>query len=272
MTDRSPPPAVLAAFGAQAKPVPLAGGRGSSWRAGGIVLKPLDLSEAELEWQEQTLSSIECDGFRVSRPIRMADGALVANGWSAWEWLDGAHAPRRWADVIAAGTAFHAALARVPRPDFIARRDDPWAIGDRVAWGEMNPDQLPTVAHLPRLLGALQPVGMPSQVVHGDLTGNVLFDESLPPAIIDLSPYWRPVGFASAVVVADALVWEGADERILEAVEHVEQFAQLLLRALVYRVVTDRLFRAGEPLRAPDADPYLPAVELAVTLARDGAP
>jgi hypothetical protein len=38
----------------------------------------------------------------------------------------------------------------------------------------------------------------------------VLFHDGLPPAIIDFTPYWRPVGYASAIVVADALVWEGA--------------------------------------------------------------
>jgi hypothetical protein len=47
-------------------------------------------------------------------------------------------------------------------------------------------------------------------LIHGDLTGNVLFHDELPPAIIDFTPYWRPLEFQSAVVVADALVWEGA--------------------------------------------------------------
>jgi hypothetical protein len=94
----------------------------------------------------------------------------------------------------------------------------------------------------------------------------VLFDDQLPPAVIDFSPYWRPTAFASAIVVADALVWEGADESILNAVAHVEDFGQCLLRALIYRTVTDRLFRSHEPIRPDDADPYLPAVELALRL------
>ena len=38
--------------------------------------------------------------------------------------------------------------------------------------------------------------------MHGDLTGNVLFAEGLPPAILDLSLYFRPPGFATAVVLA----------------------------------------------------------------------
>ena len=54
--------------------------------------------------------------------------------------------------------------------------------------------------------------------MHGDLTGNVLFADDLAPAVIDFSPYWRPTGFASAIVVGDALLWEGADETLLAAV------------------------------------------------------
>lgn len=72
------------------------------------------------------------------------------------------------------------------------------------------------------------------------------------------------------IVVADALVWEDADERLLEAVEHIEGFDQYLLRALIYRAVTDGLFREDEPKRPDDADPYLPVVALACRLA--GAP
>jgi len=89
----------------------------------------------------------------------------------------------------------------------------------------------------------------------------------LPPAVIDFSPYWRPPAFASAIVVADALVWEGADERILDAVSYVADFDQYLLRALIYRAVTDRLFRGDEPIRPDDANPYLSAVELACRIA-----
>lgn len=91
----------------------------------------------------------------------------------------------------------------------------------------------------------------------------MLFHEELPPVVIDLSPYWRPAAFASAIVVADALVWEGADETLLDAVAHVQEFEQCLLRALIYRAVTDRVFRLNEPIRPDDVDPYLPAVELA---------
>lgn len=103
--------------------------------------------------------------------------------------------------------------------------------------------------------------------MHGDLTGNVLFADGLAPAIIDFSPYWRPAPFASAVVVADALLWEGADERLLRAFESEPDFAQYLLRALIYRAVADRLARLDWPLRGDDDDPFLPIVGLVLRAA-----
>ncbi len=112
----------------------------------------------------------------------------------------------------------------------------------------------------------LRPLEASSQLIHADLTGNVLFDDQLPPAVIDFSPYWRPAAFASAIVVADALVWEGADESILDAVAHIEDFGQLLLRALIYRAVTDRHSRPRDATDPDGVDPYLPAVELACYL------
>ena len=69
--------------------------------------------------------------------------------------------------------------------------------------------------------------------MHGDLTGNVLFHESLPPAIIDFAPHYRPPEFASAIVVADALCWEGAPPELAALVDR-----GYLLRALIYRGVT----------------------------------
>ena len=109
---------------------------------------------------------------------------------------------------------------------------------------------------MPRLVTALRPIEATSQLIQGDLTGNVLFADGLPPAIIDFSPYWRPAGFAAAIVVGDALLWEGADEELPRNYDHVPFFSQYLVRALIYRAVTDRLARTDEPLRPDDADPF----------------
>jgi uncharacterized protein (TIGR02569 family) len=258
-----PPADVLATFGVTAQPEPLSGGRETAWRCGDLVVKPLDLSVEEVRWQGTLFERLESDGFRVPRLRGVSDG------WCAWEYLAGEHRERAWPEVIAVGERFHAAIVDVPRPSFLDARTNHWAIGERVAWGELPTSDFADVKHLSRLVDARRPVDTSaSRLVHGDLTGNVLFADDLPPAVIDFSPYWRPTGFASAIVVGDALLWEGADENLLAAVAHVDDFPQLLLRALIFRAVVDALFRIGEPTRPDDDDCFLAPVELALSLAR----
>ncbi len=68
-------------------------------------------------------------------------------------------------------------------------------------------------------------------------------------------------------MIADALVFEGASEDVVEPLLEDPAFPQYLLRALIYRAVTDHLAQPQQP-RVDADDPYLPAVELATRLVR----
>jgi hypothetical protein len=117
--------------------------------------------------------------------------------------------------------------------------------------------------HLAALTRALRPVDGRSQLIHGDLAGNVLFDDNLPPLVIDFSPYWRPPAFASAIVIADALTFEGAGAELVQPLLSDPDFPQHLLRALIYRIVTDQIANP-DMWRADPNDPYLPATSARV--------
>jgi hypothetical protein len=92
---------------------------------------------------------------------------------------------RRWSEVLEVGRRFNGSLAALGRPAFIDRRRHPWSVGDRVAWEEANPPRDHPL--LERLSAIRAPVDLPSQVIHGDLTENVLFADHLPPAVIDVT-------------------------------------------------------------------------------------
>jgi uncharacterized protein (TIGR02569 family) len=202
-------------------------------------------------------------GFRVPRPLGTAAGDWVAQdprggAWVAWQWLAGE--PASWAGVspswpglIAASRAFHAALAGRPAPPWLGRDGSQWTIGDQVAWGERDPGGVLAAApgslagQLRSLLAALRPVRLPAQLIHGDLGGNVLFAAGEPPAVIDFSPYWRPAGLALAIAAVDALTWSGADPAILDELAGEPELDQLLARAHVGRLVTEVVFRRGDP-------------------------
>ena len=232
-----PPPGVCAEFGVLDRPASLPGGQGGSWRVGPLVLKEVGrdpVTAEELRWLGTAVASSPT--VRVAGPIPATDGSWVVAGWSATPFLEGAPAGPRWSEVLDAGRALHGAWARLLRPSFLDRRRSPWDTGDRMAWGDealhVGGDGLRPLAA--RLVEALRPVDEPSQLVHGDLGGNVLLAEGLPPAVIDLSPYWRPPGWALAVVAVDALVWSDADPSAFSSLD-----PQMLLRAMLYRLVTD---------------------------------
>jgi uncharacterized protein (TIGR02569 family) len=267
-SESPPDPATVAAFGLHGAPHPLDGGQRTTWRIGDAVLKPIDTAPAVLEWQWHLLSGMDDrSDFRVAPPRRALTGELVVDGWTAWRFEPGRPVPGRWPDIIELSRLFHLAVREVGRPDFLDGRTDRWAVGDRVAWGECAAEQLGAVKHLSALIAACRPVRAPSQLIHGDLSGNVLFADGLPPVVLDLSPYWRPARFAAAIVVADALVFEGAEVGLADQLPGGPDAAQYLLRALIFRVVADQLARPESAHRPDETDPYRPAVELALRLA-----
>jgi uncharacterized protein (TIGR02569 family) len=159
----------------------------------------------------------------------------------------------RWPEMVAVSRALHAALARVPAPSWRATVENPWTIGDEVAWGERDPAPLlgPAAGALAgqvrRLLAALRPVDLPAQLIHADLAGNVLFADGLPPAVIDFSPLERPAGLPLAIAAVDALQWHRARPEVLRHLADEPELDQLLARALIYRLVTETIRHAGTP-------------------------
>ena len=104
----------------------------------------------------------------------------------------------------------------------------------------------------------LRPVEMHRQAIHGDLCGNILFSAAGAPYIIDFSPYWRPAGFAIGLLVAEALVWEHADESIFDLVPDTAEFFQLLARAELKRLVELQTVHQKYDL----VDEHLPTIHL----------
>ena len=206
----APPTRVLREFGVGGPAVRLRGGQGTSWRAGALVLKPV-ADEEEAGWLGPVLESIPQDGFRLATPVTTSAGRWVVDGWAAARWVTGVADPRaHWHELLAASRAFHQAVSRVPRPAFLDKRSHWWARADRSSWGEAPPPAAPALRHLrANLTGMLEPVDDEPQLVHEDLSGNVLFHPHLAPAVIDVSPYWRPERLAEAIVVADALLGWG---------------------------------------------------------------
>ncbi|MEV6598562.1 hypothetical protein AB0M36_17045 [Actinoplanes sp. NPDC051346] len=88
------------------------------------------------------------------------------------------------------------------------------------------------------------------QLVHADLTKNVLLAPGLPPAIIDISPHWRPPAYAEGIVVADVLCWHDAPSTVWETVD----VSAAVARAMLFRMATtnERVRSGGEGVDLQD--------------------
>jgi len=247
MRDR-PSPQVLAAFGLSGGGLePLAGGQGHAWRLGPVILKPVG-NHTEADWVADLLPTVRQVGFRLSQPVRSRTGSATVDGWTAWRRLAGSHdLADRWPQVLAAGAALHRALTTVAEPAFLAERDDHWSVADRLSWAGRLPANPELRRPAERLAAHLRPTRRVSQLIHGDLTGNVLFAEPAPPGIIDFTPYWRPASFGLAVVVADAVAWHGASQPLLDEFCHYEpaESRSMVARAALFRLLTADLVAAG---------------------------
>lgn len=232
---------VLGAFGVRGEPHPVPGGRGLVWRCGDVAFKPVDAS-VEHDWTCEVYDAWPPEsGVGVPVPLRTSIDTWSSDGWAAHVWVEGETAAvaddPRW--FREAADDFHAATASLPRPAFLDDRHDPWAIGDRVAFGEGKP--VVAQAFVQQALARCAPVTQQAQVVHGDLTGNVLRTREGRAVVIDWPPYFRPTGWALAVVVTDAVCWQGADLSLLRQWDDLPSWPELLRRALVYRVTTRAL-------------------------------
>jgi hypothetical protein len=257
------PQHVLDAFGAPGVAVRLAGGEERTYRAGGIVLRRENPGEiADAEFAADLFGGIEeSRDFRLPRPLRTPQGTwLTRDGWTGWTFVEGGAAgPADAPAMVRAIEAFHRAIAGVPCPAYLCSRALLYDRADRGAFGDLPPDvdarARPVIEELCALRRPL--TGLTDQLIHGDANAaNVLIAPGLPPAIIDLAPYWRPPEFALAVTALWLCAYHGHVEAFA-AFEHVRHFNQLLLRALIRTLLVMDAFRGAEHLAE-----YQPSIDI----------
>ncbi|KAK9236438.1 hypothetical protein V1525DRAFT_407083 [Lipomyces kononenkoae] len=245
------PSSVIQDFGADGEVVPTSGGMGTSYYVGTAVFKHVGDDKAEAVWCASVFDGLKVDGVRIPRPLVSSQGYYVVNGWSASEFVAGETGPYdRWAQILATARSLHKALSGTPCPEFIRHRVSPWATGDRVAWDDAAIEPLEELRQVFERLNSLkrQIDHQPSQVIHADLAGNILFADGLDPAVIDFSPSWRPAAYGDAIIVADGLLWYGGGEALIDlGRSSAADFVQLVVRALLFRLIAfNELVRSGQ--------------------------
>ena len=236
-SDNALPPHVRTAFGVagvQPRPVLWAGRR--AWHCGDVLIRPV-ADNALAAWSAGVLDGLTVERMRLAHPVRSSDGRWVVAGWAACRFVPGTLQPRYDA-MVEASLRLHAATANLSRPRLLDDRDDLITRAAAAAWGEraMKLDPRAGGVTFDELAARRRPVAGAPQVVHAELFGAVLFDDEGVPALIDLVPAWRPKEWSAAVIVVDAVAWGGADEALFDRWSHLDDWPQMLLRAVLHRL------------------------------------
>lgn len=253
---------VMADFNIEGVPFVLPGGEGRTFRVNGFVLKHINKDARDCtNWISDLFCGIKENNFRVPRPVLTKDGHWITKGgWTAWTFLEGNHEYKNYIkESVQAITAFHQAISDVPKPLFINSENSPYSRADRHAWGEkpkrIDPllkDKVEMLYKLRRPIKELQ-----DQLIHGDLNPeNILFTPNLPPAIIDIALYWRPLEFALAVYAYWIGPWRN-DLLVLKNFISIKEFDQMLVRAAIRMLLIMSEFKWVKEL-----DKYLTATAI----------
>ncbi len=235
---------ILRQFGLHAEPDQLPGGSQPTFRVGHAVLKRVKETSLEnnhspqlIQWIADFTPRLDSRGFRLPQPIATVDGRWMTDtGWTAWTFLEGRHATA--ADVpacIDGIVALHRALKGIPKHSLMDDNRTPWGKAHAWCFGAQPAVVQPPLQPLVQQLYALRrPISTsPAQLIHGDLNPeNILIAPGLPPAFLDLSPFWAPPEFALAMFAN----WIGprrGDIAVLRHFAAIQDFRQLLIRAAI---------------------------------------
>jgi hypothetical protein len=241
------------AFGVRAgdlRPMP----RGThTWTDGRLFLKPVGCIP-EHAWVCEAYANWTATHVRVPEPVLPhgpGETGWSCDGWGAQLLIRGRDTePGELGTVKEASDAFHACIRDLPRPGFMDDRDDPFAFGDRLAWEGTEPEgDEETLALIERLREHLAPVAARPQVIHGDILGNVMLADDHVPTVIDWPPYFRPAGLARAIAATDAVTFRAAPLSVLDDWSSGEDWNQLLVRAVLYRLGPTGIFAVRNRLK-----------------------
>ncbi len=225
-------------FGCDSEPALLPGGHGTTYRCGSVILKPVTDSAESNEIADIAAQSLPVEHIRIPKPLKSESGDWIYGDYVAWEYLAGEDMEGEYETKIKICDWFSESMAISHRPKFLESADHAWAVADKASWGEIKKEYSSDFESvISPIYSRLEKVTSPSVLIHGDLNGNVVFDKALPPAVIDITLYWRPKDFAKAIVIIDGIVCDGAHLDIYKLVEHLPEMRQLMLRATLRRIL-----------------------------------
>ncbi len=230
-------------FGLVGDCVRVIGGQNTSIKYNDIIVKPVDDIEYYI-FAANIMYNLKSNDYRISRPIKSKSGKFVVDGYAASHYEKGEHDFNRTEDILKVSKHLHKDLSRIKVTDNPVF-NNPWAKANDVLWRDREIDYRlfsPPIKNLVnKLLSEIKPIDLPCQLIHADLGGNVLFDDNLPPLVIDFSPTYAPYEYANAIILCDNIAWNNWSLDTLKYLGDIKYSDELCKYAVAFRVLSSVL-------------------------------
>ena len=239
---------VVDSFNLKGDVIPIIGGQNTSVRVKNTVLKPAeDALHAEILLT--IIYGIHPQGYRLSKPVKSNKGTFVSHGWICTQFETGHEVNGRVKEKLQVARLFHQDLSIINVND-LPQVNNPWSRAHKVAW---QVTELAKEIHIEirqiieKLLHKVRlKENYACQIVHADLSGNILFHELLSPLIIDFSPTVAPVEYAEAILVCDCIAWQGSIVSDIDMLLNNEFNKEMIIRAVVFRLAVEAIFSGND--------------------------
>jgi len=225
--------------------IPLEGGQNTSVKVGNIVIKPITDKYKYLWLATELEHIIGIPSLKIVKPILSKSGYYLVNGYGATEYVKCRFHKGKLKEKIRASNEFHKLVSKIKKPVDYNTWTTPWSIASQIAWEEKK---IPNTGNdyinkvLLHIHELYKPLSLKKQFIHSDLAGNILFSFGKP-VIIDISPEFRPVEYATTLIISDSIAWHGADERSVDLLPYENNIKiQLLLRSIMFRLCVPLCF------------------------------
>ncbi|HLD74642.1 MAG TPA: hypothetical protein VJB34_07065 [Bdellovibrionota bacterium] len=236
-------------FHLQGDSVLLEGGSGHAYRFKDIVIKKI-LDSEEYNWSAELLSKTPTSSeILIAKPIKSISGNWVVEKWAATTYIKSKHIKNNWQDRLTASRKFHELLKNFAWNIKLRPERHRFSHADSIVWGNgplKNMFHENMRQYINRVFSFFKPLKCNNQIIHSDLCGNTLFTENKIPVIIDFSPAFRPVHYAEAIIICDAIAWEDAPLELMDILDAQDR-DQYMLRAINFRLIIAALNEPHRP-------------------------
>ncbi|OGQ17559.1 MAG: hypothetical protein A3B70_03265 [Deltaproteobacteria bacterium RIFCSPHIGHO2_02_FULL_40_11] len=208
------------------------------------------MNSEEYNWSAELLNKIPTSPeILIAKPIKSISGNWVIENWAATTYIESKHIKNNWKDRLTASRKFHELLKRFAWNAKLQPERHRFSHADSIVWGNSpfkNMFYGNMGEYINKIFSFFEKINCENQIIHSDLCGNTLFTENKIPVIIDFSPAFRPIRYAEAIIICDAIAWEDAPLELMDILDAQDR-DQYMLRAINFRLIIAALNEPNRP-------------------------